>query len=200
LFHFAEKHNTSVWLFRFGNAVFIVARFLSVIFAVLTFWFGLEPFASQVLRTVGLAFVCGLQSYLLFQFCIFQVKRLRAHTVVVTPPKSPKKVQKKPKDVSDLPEVDQNTRKQALKQKKVKWIGLNCYRHHNIFKLAQCKTFYLVKPAKFIVLLKLIITICKIRTCNCSAVVYYCQFVQFNSHFCNSFWFLWDQVNFCTGV
>lgn len=49
LFHFAEKP-TSVWLFRFGNIVFIVARFLSVIFAVLTFWFGLEPFASHVLR------------------------------------------------------------------------------------------------------------------------------------------------------
>ncbi|XP_021956134.1 translocating chain-associated membrane protein 1 [Folsomia candida] len=123
LFHFAEKINTSVWLFRLGNSVFIVARFLSVIFAVLTFWFGLEPFASQVLRTVGLAFICGIQSYMLFQFCIFHVKRLRAHSaVVVAPPKSPKKV-KKPKDLSDLPEVDQNTRKQAataLKQKKLK--------------------------------------------------------------------------------
>jgi translocating chain-associated membrane protein 1 len=120
LFHFAEKQSTSVWLFRLGNVVFIVARFLSVIFAVLTFWFGLEPFASHILRTAGLGFVCGLQSYLLFQFCIFQVKRLRTQTVVLTtPPKSPKKV-KKPKEVSDLPEVDQNTRKQALKQKKVK--------------------------------------------------------------------------------
>lgn len=60
---------------------------------------------------------------MLFQFCIFHVKRLRAHSaVVVAPPKSPKKV-KKPKDLSDLPEVDQNTRKQAataLKQKKLK--------------------------------------------------------------------------------
>jgi len=121
LFHFAEKQNTSVWLFRLANIVFIGARFLSVIFAVLTFWFGLEPFAPQALRIVGLAFVCGLQSYLLFQFCIFHVKRLRAHSsaVLATPPKSPKKV-KKSKDVSDLPEVDQNTRKQALKQKKVK--------------------------------------------------------------------------------
>jgi len=119
LFHFAEKEQTSVWLFRFGNIVFILSRFFSVIFAVLTFWFGLEPFASQVLRTAGLSFVCGLQSYLLFQFCIFHVKRFRAHSSTVVVPKSPKKV-KKSKDMSDLPEVDQNTRKQALKQKKIK--------------------------------------------------------------------------------
>lgn len=120
LFHFAEKQNASVWLFRVGNVVFITARFLSVITAVLTFWFGLEPFASQALRTVGLAVVCGIQSYLLFQFCIFHVKRIRANAAPTTAAtKSPRKT-KKSKDVSDLPEVDQNTRKQALKQKKIK--------------------------------------------------------------------------------
>jgi len=52
LFHFAEKTHVSTWLFRVGNVVFIAARFLSVIFAVLTFWFGLEPYASHTLRYV----------------------------------------------------------------------------------------------------------------------------------------------------
>ena len=50
LLHFAEKDQAATWLFRVGNIIFIAARFLSVIFAVLTFWFGLEPFASQALR------------------------------------------------------------------------------------------------------------------------------------------------------
>jgi translocating chain-associated membrane protein 1 len=125
LCHFAEKDAPATWLFRVGNVIFILARFLSVIFAVLTFWFGLEPFATQALRIVALALVGGLQSYLLFQFSIFHVKRLRSSVVApVSQAKSPKKIKKvtkADKEVSDLPEVDQNTRKQAqakkLKQK-----------------------------------------------------------------------------------
>lgn len=50
LTHFAEKDLAAVWLFRVGNVLFILARCLSAIFAALTFWFGLEPFASQTLR------------------------------------------------------------------------------------------------------------------------------------------------------
>jgi len=140
LFHFAEKDQVATWLFRVGNAVFIVARFLTVILAVLTFWFGLEPYASQALRYVnlgiffkavlligiclylccrisGLAFVGGLQSYLLFQFAIFQARRLRSKSAPIVAPKSPKKVKKSAKELSDLPEVDQNTRNQALSKK-----------------------------------------------------------------------------------
>jgi hypothetical protein len=119
LFHFAEKEQTSVWIFRLGNVLFCASRVLSVICAVLTFWFGLEPFASYALRAVGLGFVGALQAYLLFQFAVFHAKRRRGQAAVTSIPKSPKRV-KKPKDVSDLPEVDQNTRKQALKAKKVK--------------------------------------------------------------------------------
>jgi len=116
---FAEKEVAATWLFRVGNIIFIAARFLSVIFTVLTFWFGLEPFASQVLRYVGLTLVGGLQSYLLFQFAIFQARRLKTSSATVASaiPKSPKKVKKSAKELSDLPEVDQNTRKQALNKK-----------------------------------------------------------------------------------
>jgi len=116
---FAEKEVLATWLFRVGNVIFIAARFLSVIFTVLTFWFGLEPYASQVLRHFGLTLVGGLQSYLLFQFAIFQARRLKSvsSTPASSVPKSPKKVKKTPKELSDLPEVDQNTRKQALNKK-----------------------------------------------------------------------------------
>lgn len=117
LFHFAEKDQIATWLFRAGNGVFIVARFLTVILAVLTFWFGLEPYASQALRISGLAFIGGLQSYLLFQFAIFQARRLRSKSAPVVAPKSPKKLKKSAKELSDLPEVDQNTRTQALSKK-----------------------------------------------------------------------------------
>lgn len=50
LCQFAEKDPVAVWLFRVGNIVFILSRFLSFTFAVLTFWFGLEPYAPQALR------------------------------------------------------------------------------------------------------------------------------------------------------
>jgi len=114
---FAEKEQAATWLFRVGNLVFILARFLSVIFAVLTFWFGLEPFASQALRYLGLGLVGGLQCYLLFQFAIFQARRLKGAATVV----SPKRSKKAAKEVSDLPEVDQNTaRKQTVTRTKVK--------------------------------------------------------------------------------
>jgi translocating chain-associated membrane protein 1 len=116
---FAEKEVLATWLFRVGNVIFIAARFLSVIFTVLTFWFGLEPHASQVLRYVSLGLVGGLQSYLLFQFAIFQARRLKSTTASHSSavPKSPKKSKKSPKELNDLPEVDQNTRKQALNKK-----------------------------------------------------------------------------------
>jgi len=110
---FAEKEQVATWLFRVGNLVFILARILSVIFAVLTFWFGLEPFASQALRYLGLGLVGGLQCYLLFQFAIFQAKRLKGSGAAGASPKRSKAA----KEVSDLPEVDQNTRKQALTRK-----------------------------------------------------------------------------------
>jgi hypothetical protein len=68
-----------------------------------------------------LALIGGLQFYLLFQFSIFQARRLRSKTAVpVVAPKSPKKLKKAAKEVSDLPEVDQNTRKQAALSKKIK--------------------------------------------------------------------------------
>jgi len=110
---FAEKEQIATWLFRVGNLVFILARILSVIFSVLTFWFGLEPFASQALRYLGLGLVGGLQCYLLFQFAIFQAKRLKGSGAAGASPKR----SKASKEVSDLPEVDQNTRKQALTRK-----------------------------------------------------------------------------------
>jgi len=83
----------------------------------------MENHPAQTLRMLSLFVVGGLQLYLLFQFAIFQVKRLRgASAQAAIQPKSPKKTKKatKEKDVSDLPEVDQNTRKQAQSSKKVK--------------------------------------------------------------------------------
>jgi len=113
LCHFAEKDQAATWLFGAGNILFILARVFSVIFAVLTFWFGLEPFASHTLRYIGLGLVGGLQCYLLFKFVIFQARRFKHTAGPGTPTKSPKKVKKTSKEVSDLPEVDQETRKQA---------------------------------------------------------------------------------------
>jgi len=120
---YAEKEGASKWVFRTGNFIFILARFLSFVLAALTFYFGLEHSSeAQTLRFTALGLVGGLQSYLLFQFAVFQVKRLRTVAPPTTVgPKSPKKTKKvkSDRDVSDLPEVDQNTRKQA-QAKKVK--------------------------------------------------------------------------------
>merc|ERR1719211_1014026 len=91
LLAYAEKTSISSKLFKLGDLLFVLARLSSVILAVLTFWFGLSKvpaeqqvldipagnFNTGLLRLNSLIAVCFLQAWLMWNFIVFQFKRMR---------------------------------------------------------------------------------------------------------------------------
>jgi len=91
LIAYADKKSISSKLFKLGDILFVVARLASVILGVLTFWHGLakEALEEQVVDMAGgnfntplvrlnaLVAVCLLQAWLMWNFIMFQVKRMR---------------------------------------------------------------------------------------------------------------------------
>merc|ERR1711970_763694 len=143
---YAEKTSISSKLYKLGDLIFVLARLCSVILAFLTFWYGLAqaPAESQVLdmaagnfntglfRLNALVSVCLLQDWLMWNFIMFQVKRMReAKSFTVSnaanaakarkseqeraKARKAKKEQEDERD-TDLPEVDQDTKK-SLRQR-----------------------------------------------------------------------------------
>merc|ERR1712223_905684 len=144
---YAEKTSISSKLYKLGDLIFVLARLCSVILAFLTFWYGLAqaPAESQVLdmaagnfntgllRLNSLVAVCLLQAWLMWNFIMFQVKRMReakAFTVSnaanaakarkseqerAKARKARKEQQEEERD-TDLPEVDQDAKK-SLRQR-----------------------------------------------------------------------------------
>merc|ERR1712236_103551 len=143
---YAEKTNISSKLYKLGDLLFVLARLCSVILAFLTFWYGLAqaPMEQQVVdmaagnfntglfRLNALVAVCLLQAWLMWNFIMFQVKRMReAKSFTVSnaanaakarkseqeraKARKAKKEQEDERD-TDLPEVDQDTKK-SLRQR-----------------------------------------------------------------------------------
>lgn len=142
---YAEKTSISNKLFKLGDLLFVLARLSSVIFVVLTFWYGLAkaPVEQQVLdlatgnfntglfRLNALVAVCLLQAWLMWNFIMFQVKRMReAKAFAINNSDSAAKARKSEQERAkarkakkeqeerdaDLPEVDQDTKK-SLRQR-----------------------------------------------------------------------------------
>merc|ERR1712209_334885 len=119
------------------NLLFVLARLASVILSVLTFWFGLSKAENQelnmaegnfntgLIRLNSLIAVCFLQAWLMWNFIVFQFKRMRetkttsSSSGVGSASKKGKTEQEKAKarkarkeqEDSDLPEVDQKKNK-----------------------------------------------------------------------------------------
>merc|ERR1739838_664573 len=143
---YAERTSVSSKLFKLGDLLFVLARLSSVILTVLTFWYGLAkaPIEQQVLdlatgnfntglfRLNALVAVCLLQAWLMWNFIMFQVKRMReARSFAVSSAANAAKARKSEQERAkarkakkeqdeerdtDLPEVDQDT-KQSLRQR-----------------------------------------------------------------------------------
>jgi len=130
LLRFAEKDSVSLKVFSVWNLMFIVTRLASIILSILTFWFGLadNEAAGFPLRVVSLAFVVALQGYMMQRFITFHLGRHRENAAVnaaalaeAKKAKQDKKAKKAAKrdelakknseqELSELPEVDQNTK------------------------------------------------------------------------------------------
>jgi len=136
---YTDKTSVSSKLFKLGDLLFVLARFSSVILAVLTFWFGLAkvPAEQQVVDTATgnfntglirlncLVGVCLLQAWLMWNWIMFQVKRRRENKNTATTSSSSasktrkteqekakaRKLRKEQDEQSDLPEVDQDAKK-----------------------------------------------------------------------------------------
>merc|ERR1711953_1064547 len=140
LLAYYEKTGISNKLFKLGDLLFVLARLSSVILAVLTFWFGLAKvpaeqqvvdmaegnFNTGLVRLNCLVAVCLLQAWMMWNWIMFQVKRMReskntsfsssssASKTRKTEQEKAKarKLRKEQEDrESDLPEVDQDAKK-----------------------------------------------------------------------------------------
>jgi translocating chain-associated membrane protein 1 len=132
---YVEKTNISNKLFKLGDLLFVLSRVSSIILAVITFWYGLAMagdeefdmsagnFNNGLFRLNSLIAVCFLQAWLMYNFFLFQVKRMReaknspssASSVAVKKGKSEQEKAKLRKEKrsqdDDLPEVDQDAKK-----------------------------------------------------------------------------------------
>lgn len=139
LLAYTEKTGVSNKLFKLGDLLFVLARLSSVILAVLTFWFGLAKvpaeqqvvdtaegnFNTGLLRLNCLVAVCLLQAWMMWNWIMFQVKRMReAKNTSFSSSSSASKTRKTEQEKakarklrkeqedreSDLPEVDQDAK------------------------------------------------------------------------------------------
>merc|ERR1711913_219602 len=141
LLAYTEKTGVSNKLFKLGDLLFVLARLSSVILAVLTFWFGLAKvpaeqqvvdmaegnFNTGLVRLNCLVAVCLLQAWMMWNWIMFQVKRMREskNTSFSSSSTSASKTRKTEQEKakarklkkeqedreSDLPEVDQDAKK-----------------------------------------------------------------------------------------
>lgn len=136
LLYFAEKVKAASYGFMIWNCLFVLVRLGSITLSVLTFWYGLAlhetsgivdiasgDFNTQVIRINSLVAICLLQAWMMWNFINFHLKRMRERAAQIASSKKKALARKEKKlkkdelkktnedDVSELPEVDQNTKK-----------------------------------------------------------------------------------------
>jgi len=143
LLSFAEKSQVAQVAFTIYNGAFVVVRLGSIILSVLTFWYGLRlvdsdhidlqtgNFNTPALRINCLLSACLIQAWMMWNYINFHLKRIREHSQALKKKSGAKKEKKAAKlkdevkkhseeDVSELPEVDQNTKKELRARNKGK--------------------------------------------------------------------------------
>jgi len=136
LLYFAEKAKAASYGFMVWNFLFVLVRLGSITLSVLTFWYGLAiqqstnvmdiatgNFNTQLIRINCLVAVCLLQAWMMWNFINFHLKRMRERAAQIASSKKKALAKKEKKlkkdelkkaseeDVNELPEVDQNTKK-----------------------------------------------------------------------------------------
>ncbi|KAG7161216.1 translocating chain-associated membrane protein 1-like isoform X1 [Homarus americanus] len=135
LLYFAERNAAANTGFRVWNVLFVACRLASIIVAILTFHYGLATNDDQSLDTLtgnfntpfirlnALVAVCLIQAWMMWNFIHFHLRRMRerqAEAMAIRKKAAEKKTKRGRKDdskrnseedVSELPEVDQQTRR-----------------------------------------------------------------------------------------
>jgi len=139
LFYFADKPAISGTGFKVWNVLFVLVRLVSFSVSLLMFFFGLAKSAVPTISTADgnfntafvrincLVAVSLLQAWMMWNFINFHLKRRREKNAELNAIKKkaakkavPAKAKKVDEDVSELPEVDQNTKITQRKTVKVK--------------------------------------------------------------------------------
>lgn len=142
---YADRPSISSKLFKVGDLLFVLARLSSVILGVLTFWYGLARapveeqtldmaagnFNTPLVRLNALVAVCLLQAWLMWNFIMFQVKRMREASAFSSSSggsagskgrksqqerakaRKEKKEQEQEQEEDELPEADQKLRQRV---------------------------------------------------------------------------------------
>jgi len=92
LLHFSSKNRISKICFNIYNILFVVGRFSVIILSIFVFWFGLKSssvdsidfekknFNTAVIRLACLVTLLVLQALIMWNFMLFQCKKLRETT------------------------------------------------------------------------------------------------------------------------
>ncbi|KAK4291523.1 hypothetical protein Pmani_035652 [Petrolisthes manimaculis] len=135
LLYFAERASAASTGFRIWNVVFVGSRLASIIMAILTFHYGLPTnsdhildvptgnFNTPIIRLNALIAVCLVQAWMMWNFIHFHLRQMREKQaeIVAARKKAAERRNKRGRkedskrsseeDVSELPEVDQQTRR-----------------------------------------------------------------------------------------
>jgi translocating chain-associated membrane protein 1 len=107
ILYFCGKSKVSKISFNIYNVVFVLTRIKVIVMAVFILWFGFEKntvdtinwetgnFNTKSVRILSVGTVLTLQAWMLWNFILFQCKRIRENTkapsVRTTPKRTPKK-------------------------------------------------------------------------------------------------------------
>lgn len=121
ILYFSGKNNISKLCFNIYNVLFVLARLTAAILSIFVFWFGLSSssiesinfeeknFNTPLVRTLSLGTIIVLQGWMLWNFILFQCKKIRENSKSVAKPIKAviKKTTKTSREVSDT-EVDRD--------------------------------------------------------------------------------------------
>lgn len=141
LLQFADKPGLARHAFALYNALFVIARLLSITLGILTFWYGLPlspssgtlntsegNFNIQIIRINCLTGICLMQAKLMWTFITFHLRRRRENqedggkktrksAQAGDSAASPKSKKAARSDYDDLPEADQQQARNKVKTK-----------------------------------------------------------------------------------
>ncbi|CAF0722923.1 unnamed protein product [Brachionus calyciflorus] len=118
LMHFSGKNKIARTSFNIYNVLFVLARLSAIILSIFVFWFGLKSssvdsinfeernFNTPLVRTASLASILLLQTWMLWNFIMFQCKKIRENSKTSLSKTTIKPVQSKkvktPREGSDV--------------------------------------------------------------------------------------------------
>lgn len=130
--HFSGKNKVSRNCFRIYNVLFVLARLAAIFLSIIVFWFGLKNsslesinfeeknFNTPMIRTGSLVVILLLQAWMMWNFIIFQCKKMRENSKTSSTKLIIKPNQRKNKAVRESSDTDGDAREELSDSEKIK--------------------------------------------------------------------------------